>query len=96
MRYLDSDDINYIHKIRIIGKKLLYLYEVGLLEMNPNFLEVLQSLHGEIGTNHDLLAVNQLFFKKNRTFWLQDQLQSNNEEIKRDLFRLKIILSKYL
>lgn len=110
--YFEKGSIKNLHKLRIQGKKLLYLKEYELLEICPQLLEVLKNLHSEIGSYHDLTVLCKLFYEtkqlkshpgiqldflnQKKQNWFQDQMDENNDKMKKDLLRLKIILSKYL
>jgi putative nucleotidyltransferase with HDIG domain len=54
MKSADAKDIETLHRLRILCKKVMYLKSMGIVEFSqPDFLELLRSLHKNIGLLND-------------------------------------------
>ena len=49
----EIDDMESLHRMRIKGKTLKYLLELGIYTIDDDCLKLIKEMHGEIGRLHD-------------------------------------------
>lgn len=77
---LDLDNVKKIHKLRILGKQLKYLFELGLIEnSNVHLSEIVYEYHNIAGEIHDL----------------EDAIEFKHAKLYFDLSKLKAIQKRY-
>ncbi|MBK5252142.1 MAG: CHAD domain-containing protein [Peptostreptococcaceae bacterium] len=65
VRLAEIDDVESLHRMRIRGKTVKYLIELGIFIMDMECLRLVQDMHSEIGRLHDI-NVNRSLFKEIR------------------------------
>jgi len=108
VRLSEMDDVESLHRMRIKGKTVKYLVELGLFEMDEECFKLVNSMHGEIGRLHDI-DVNRAFINgsaylggnklsKEEMKCLESHFKKMEDNanliIEKDLFDMKLRLRK--
>ena len=103
-------EMDRLHKLRICAKKFKYLQELGILEIELIFSKALSELHEAIGDYHDTVELvnylesekvkkqieNTMIYKNINIEFFNQTIKRQKKEVKIAVFRVKLILSKYL
>lgn len=58
-----NKSIDTLHDLRIVGKKLKYIHEMGLVQLSRKMVTVLNVLHADIGKLHDYYEFKNYILK---------------------------------
>jgi hypothetical protein len=104
LKSADVKEITSLHRLRVLCKKVMYLYEMGIIELSqPDFHDLLKSLHRNIGLLNDMVENIALLDELRKgNLKILDEIQINEmvgfltrdngltEQVARNLFELHI------
>ncbi len=81
---LDLANVKKIHKLRVLGKQLKYLFELGLIEnSNAHLSEMVYEYHDVAGEIHDL--EDAIEFKHAKLYFDLSKLKANRKKCQKQL-----------
>jgi len=106
----NSFEMERLHKLRICAKKFKYLQEMGIIEIELIFSKALSELHEAIGDYHDTVELvnylesekvkkqieNTMIYENIDIEYFNQTIRKQKKEVKVAVFRVNLILSKYL
>lgn len=101
-----SVEIQKLHRLRILAKKIQYIEEMKLIQVNPLISDSLKMIHTTIGDLHDSFeAITYLKGQKNRISKqvykkvkqsLKEKQKQQKKQVEIARFTMNLLLSKYL
>ncbi|HKL10579.1 MAG TPA: CHAD domain-containing protein [Clostridia bacterium] len=79
VRKAEMDNVDTLHRLRIRGKAVKYLVDLGLFEMDEECRKLVKSMHSEIGKLHDI-HVNRRLVNESK---YAGNVKLNDKEMKR-------------